>query len=244
MVYFHQQPMCSQAFADIPDPTAVRVQSLERDRRNVYGQNDKASRKAIPRRKADARRSYRHAARQEIHEALGAVGDGLDAVESRVAAVARKSWRKSPDCPLGQVIKWDLERRRAREPLPQTEARVKDLVRRWRAEAAVLLDGQALQANGWTLEPAEVRFGSGTLTHAVGAYSQRSGSVTAAHPPTGIELSARWPEGIYTSGQVGALQDALKLKLYAELQEKVGDALQIPGRTARSVVKKYPPRGG
>jgi hypothetical protein len=79
--------------------------SYELDRRNIYGENAKSSRKAIQRFKADSSRRGRHG----VSQTLAAAGPGYDERdEARLVERANKSrhpWkRKFPDQPLGIVI--------------------------------------------------------------------------------------------------------------------------------------------
>jgi hypothetical protein len=218
-------------------PQEKKALSLERDRRNVYGQNAKASRKAIPRRKAHVRRSYRHAVRQELREALGEAGPaGLEEVDSRVAAVRRGRWRKVPDAPLGAVLSTRLTRWRVQAPDPESEALVARLERRWLSEAAAIgtpqKEGPAPRSKRWRLDPDEVWCSTSGSDHADGPRVLRSGTVTLRHPATGMEAGGGYPEGVYTSGQVRRLQRALQARLFAELQQKVAACLRLPGRTS------------
>ena len=66
-------------------PQEKKVLSYEHDRRNSYGQNDKASRKAIPARKASENRKSRRKAGQSL-----AVVERLDEAQ---AAVVESSLR-------------------------------------------------------------------------------------------------------------------------------------------------------
>jgi hypothetical protein len=86
-------------------PQEKKLLSYERDRRNHYGENDKASRKLIPARKRRVVRSYRRATKKEIPKnALVRSHDDLVDAETRVLAVRRHWWKKWPDMPLGQFI--------------------------------------------------------------------------------------------------------------------------------------------
>jgi hypothetical protein len=91
-------------------PQKKKRLSYAHDRRNVYRENSKASRKSIPLRKQEDRRSDRRVAKQVIPVALVAK-DLLDddSLENRIAAHAAKKrrtkWRKTPDAPLGEVLK-------------------------------------------------------------------------------------------------------------------------------------------
>jgi hypothetical protein len=92
-------------------PREDKALSYAKDRRYAYGNNSKAARKAVPRRKRWVNRANRHAEQQVLSEARGTV-DAIRAadVEQRLRGRQPKRWRKWPDMPLGIV----LERRRQR----------------------------------------------------------------------------------------------------------------------------------
>jgi hypothetical protein len=93
-------------------PQEKKQLSYDRDRRSMYGENDKSSRKNIPLSKQRAAQTYR----TTVKQALGGVVSGADPdeVEVRVRDVRGKgiclstAWRKSPDASLRS---W-LERRK------------------------------------------------------------------------------------------------------------------------------------
>jgi hypothetical protein len=92
-------------------PQEKKRLSLEKDRRNTYCENDKASRKNIPRAKGNVNRANRHQDQQILGGAVGVPDEALDdAVEQAVLGRRRKIWRKIADEPLGEV----LDRRRAK----------------------------------------------------------------------------------------------------------------------------------
>ena len=110
-------------------PQEKKSLSYARDRRNVYGENDKSSRKAIPARKAaESRKS-----RRKANHALGVV----ERLDEEAAATVESSlrhdtervggWIKEPDAPLSEYM--DLQsRRRAwrdlspnRKPSPEAD---------------------------------------------------------------------------------------------------------------------------
>lgn len=97
-------------------PQEAKRLSLAHDRRNSYGENDKASRKAIPRFKAASNRSGRHGVKQALTGAHGAFGE---ADETRLVKAARKSSHpektKGADEPLGKVIAAKVQKRERRE---------------------------------------------------------------------------------------------------------------------------------
>ncbi|MBJ7609593.1 MAG: hypothetical protein JF887_09235 [Candidatus Dormibacteraeota bacterium] len=103
----------------MPDPKTPQEKkrlSMTKDRRNTYGENDKATRKNIPRSKQGGRMRLRKAVHQALGRAKGAAEpESEDEAENRVAAVQstakrRLLFRKWPDTPLGEV----LERKRRR----------------------------------------------------------------------------------------------------------------------------------
>jgi hypothetical protein len=86
-----------------PPPEKKRL-SLERDRRNDTGRNDKASRKLLPRRRAEKSRKFRRVSRQVL---------GGDAEGAKIEAVRREVWKKEPGVALGKHVK-ELKTRRAK----------------------------------------------------------------------------------------------------------------------------------
>ena len=85
-------------------PQEKKRLSYLHDRRNVYGENDKSSRKAIPLRKKLANRQARHADRLEIH-------DKMRDEEAVQLKRPKPTWKKAPDAPLGSVVAGQLARR-------------------------------------------------------------------------------------------------------------------------------------
>ncbi|MFN8149161.1 MAG: hypothetical protein U0R76_17065 [Candidatus Nanopelagicales bacterium] len=84
-------------------PQEKKSLSYAKDRRNGYGENDKSSRKNVPLRKRLVNRANRHAAQQDLSDALGST-DAVraEAVEQRMKGKRPKSWRKRPDIPLAE----------------------------------------------------------------------------------------------------------------------------------------------
>jgi hypothetical protein len=82
-------------------PQEKKALDYQKDRRNTYGENSKSSRKAIHLRKAWVNRSYRRDVRAELAKA----SQTPDPEEHQVDAVRRKDWKKSPDEPLGEVLR-------------------------------------------------------------------------------------------------------------------------------------------
>ena len=81
------------------DPERDKIRDYTKQRRNLYGENDKSSRKAIRFRKAWVNRSYRRTVRQAIDAELEP-----DLVADAVQVVQRKDWKKSADEPLAAQV--------------------------------------------------------------------------------------------------------------------------------------------
>jgi hypothetical protein len=105
-------------------PHEKKALSYAHDRRNTYGENDKASRKAIPARKAGENRKIRRKARQSV-----AVLDHVDEVTADVAESSLRhdlervgGWKKSPDAPLADYIELQARRRSWRDLSPNRKS--------------------------------------------------------------------------------------------------------------------------
>jgi len=119
-------------------PQEKKRLSYERDRRNTYGENDKSSRKNIPRSKRLASRATRRSASVALDgvrgniDALGIVeisddpkvvqNGPVDRVEQRIAGRRLARFRKWRDEPLGDVVAFQLERRADTDPAGTTTA--------------------------------------------------------------------------------------------------------------------------
>jgi len=102
----------------IKTPQDKKQRSYELDRRNTYGENQKSSRKNIPRSKQLSHQDERRSVRQALLSAQGNVtGEVADEAQSQVLIKGRmkklKGFRKAPDSPLGQVVKRRLRKRAA-----------------------------------------------------------------------------------------------------------------------------------
>lgn len=98
---------------NVRDPERQKQLSYERDRRNAYGENSKASRKNIPLRKALVNRANRRNAQLALTGLVGAVTeDDSNGIERRLNGVVPKSWAKVADLPLSEMVRRKLERRR------------------------------------------------------------------------------------------------------------------------------------
>jgi len=99
-------------------PQEKKRQSYEHDRRNTYGENQKSSRKNVPRSKQLSHQDERRSVRQVLIVAQGEFSSELaDDAQSQTLVKSRmkklKGFRKSADSPLGDVVKERLLRRRA-----------------------------------------------------------------------------------------------------------------------------------
>ena len=93
----------------VKDPEEKKRLSLERDRRNRYGENSKSSRKSIRRRKQRRHMDERRTVGEVLGRLKGSVQDDL-AIEAellaktRVIDSQRRGFKKQPDTPLGVVL--------------------------------------------------------------------------------------------------------------------------------------------
>ncbi|MGC4938957.1 hypothetical protein [Kribbella sp. DT2] len=94
-------------------PQEKKALSYAKDRRNSYGENDKASRKAIPLRKRLVNRANRH----QLQQSLASATDAPDpeAVEVRALGKRPKRWKKWPDESLAEAVAYQLKRRAERQ---------------------------------------------------------------------------------------------------------------------------------
>ncbi|GAA2424572.1 hypothetical protein GCM10010191_40990 [Actinomadura vinacea] len=116
-------------------PQEKKRLSYLKDRRNLYGENDKASRKNLPRRRQRKHRAERHRVHQTLGQARGVPDEAReDAIEQRLKGrrLSSSSWRKSPDFPLGETVEYRLRRRveRGNADASQAESRIRRIQRR------------------------------------------------------------------------------------------------------------------
>ena len=95
-------------------PKQKKLASLALDRRDVYGENDKASRKLVPRARQAGQQALRSAAKRPLlHSELLVDEESASRaefdVQSAVIEGKRKSFRKQSDAPLGAVLKRKAE---------------------------------------------------------------------------------------------------------------------------------------
>jgi hypothetical protein len=97
-------------------PQEKKALSYGRDGRNAYGQNDKASRKLVPLRKAQESRRDRHEIGQALHvlPRLGEAAAELAESLARQDTPRVGGWRKGPDVSLGEHVGRRLEAREER----------------------------------------------------------------------------------------------------------------------------------
>ncbi len=81
-------------------PQEKKILSYQKDCRNDYGENDKASRKTIPLRKAMESRATRRMENQKLK--AGEV-DALDG-HGKARTAPNTGWRKIADRPLGEIV--------------------------------------------------------------------------------------------------------------------------------------------
>ena len=86
-------------------PQAKKRFGLECDRRNGFGQSDKASRRLIPLRKAKANRAVRRLAKAKLASGVPTDEHGHDNFDDTlIATAARTRWRKHPDASLIETL--------------------------------------------------------------------------------------------------------------------------------------------
>ena len=106
-------------------PQDKKVLSYAHDRRNGYGENDKASRIAIPARKAGESRKVRRKTNQALQVAEHADDETAALIESSLRHDIERlgGWTKSPDVPLRDYMELQARRRswRGLPPTRQTE---------------------------------------------------------------------------------------------------------------------------
>lgn len=100
----------------VKSPSEKKRISLLNDRRNVYGECPTSSRKNIKRGKQRGHMEVRRAANEELRALKGASLEAdADVIESRtkdrILALARSSFKKVPDAPLGVVVARKVKRR-------------------------------------------------------------------------------------------------------------------------------------
>jgi hypothetical protein len=92
-------------------PREKKLASLALDGRNVYGENDKASRKGIPRSKQLSHQALRRAAKVPLQNLDSRNGEDVlvhaeALVKEREIQGKRKAFKKRPDAPLGALLEY------------------------------------------------------------------------------------------------------------------------------------------
>ena len=108
-------------------PAEKKALSYAKDRRNSFGENDKASRKAIPARKAAENRKVRRNSAQILGNVSKLDEEAADTVESSLRHDTKRvgGWKKAPDMPLGEIVehaKSARAQRAGRKILPKWES--------------------------------------------------------------------------------------------------------------------------
>lgn len=105
-------------------PQEKKALSYANDRRSVYGNNDKAARKAIPARKAAENRKSRRKAGHAL-----AVVDRLDEDQAAMIESGLRhdiervgGWTKGADAPLSEFLQVQADRRSGRGLTPTRES--------------------------------------------------------------------------------------------------------------------------
>jgi hypothetical protein len=111
----------------IKSASEKKALSLKRDRRNTFGENSKASRKAIPRRKQLSHMGERRAIAQILSHLreVAAAGDAAEAdalAKTTIVDRKRKAFKKHRDTALGVVVKKKLAKRRNQSHISQVAA--------------------------------------------------------------------------------------------------------------------------
>jgi hypothetical protein len=93
----------------IKNPEDKKRLSLERDRRNRYGENSKASRKSIPRGKQRRHMDERRTVGEVLGRLKGTVQEDVAAeaellAKTRITDSQRRGFKKQPDTPLGVAL--------------------------------------------------------------------------------------------------------------------------------------------
>ncbi|WP_263416839.1 hypothetical protein [Terriglobus albidus] len=93
----------------VKSPVEKKRLSLLHDRRNFYGENDKASRRRIPLGKRLGQHALRRAAKRPLYDAGHFVDEDAaiaaeQSTRDAIKAGERNLFRKRPDVPLGKIL--------------------------------------------------------------------------------------------------------------------------------------------
>jgi hypothetical protein len=93
-------------------PQEKKAESYAFERRDTYGENNKSSRKNVPRRKIRINRDYRRTVRQQLVLSNAELSEELaDTIDVEAKNIHREPFRKCPGTPLREVVKANLEHR-------------------------------------------------------------------------------------------------------------------------------------
>ena len=107
-------------------PQQKKRESYSKDRRNTYGENAKASRKGIPRKKRRQSRAERRLFKQATAHGVGLDPENLDAAEAKLLKKRKGVWKlKFPDKPLGVVVARKIRHRVTTGEITSTGAQSK-----------------------------------------------------------------------------------------------------------------------
>lgn len=135
-------------------PQEKKSLSYARDCRNVYGENDKSSRRNIPLRKAKVNRGYRRKFNMVLQEISSEVDlEKADFAESIARNIKREYWKKAADKPLGHIISRKLEKRENRAGRGKTaRKKVREFIANLKIETKQETNGrwiaEAVELNG------------------------------------------------------------------------------------------------
>lgn len=95
-------------------PQEKKATSLLHDCRNVYRENDKASRKLVPRRKQEGQQHLRRDVKQALNHVASALSeDEIETIEAdakiREIQGNRDRFKKKPDAPLAGILRQRTE---------------------------------------------------------------------------------------------------------------------------------------
>jgi hypothetical protein len=113
-------------------PQQKKSESYAKDRRNTYGENAKASRKNLPRKKRRQVREERRLANTPVVVNGSVDLELVDIADAKLLKKRKNAWKlKSPDTPLGEVIERKVRQRvRTGALAPETAAETLKRVRR------------------------------------------------------------------------------------------------------------------
>ena len=125
-------------------PQEKKALSYAKDCRNSYGENDKASRRIIPLRKAKAHRSDRKKA-EEILQKIAKQSDfeRIELLENKLLSLRRNYWKKYADEPLKSLVERKIETREIHAGKGKTaRKKEREFVKNLKIEAKQETDGR------------------------------------------------------------------------------------------------------